>query len=1486
MKYKNKTKNNKNNLITTEVNRHYSIRKFSVGVASVLIGSTLFLGSQGQKVQAAADNNKPTVTTEDKTQLTSDGDSASGESDTASKNEQTPAVPSNEKKDSNATNPSVVNKPANEQVSVSAQDDVAKQELTGDTNGAGNLDKQQLSHKATSLNTESNKFELTSTITNNTDHDDKNIFAVTVLPNTQDGKSQFDTHLTGPVEVEGAENAENVTNWYVTGDVGKSLDTLLTKDKDGNYEPTKEALEVAIPEGSTKITHVWNKKPDNWNQVTAVITTVDSLKSKSSLKIHLHTYDPSVENDVGKNAYMSQAVMDSTSFKKLRTERTINFVNGAGKSLGSQTQSINDVAIYHTNAVTGDIVGDVVLEKGLPEVEFPTFDGYKFKSISGGHSGKDGFWQDYDPENPTKIFPVKVIKNLQDAKINKVSGYAQIPKYIITVVYETTDHNGVNPTGGGNTNALALFSMLSATPQTPDKVEQHTSIINAGDQNSAKLTVVGKQKINISYIDDTEGKQLGQTDSVEGLPGETAAYSTADRINEYKKQGYDLVSDGTKSQNGQSTLIYDNDYQTDQNFEVHLKHDTKPIDDDSTVTETIHYIYKDGATASPDKVQTINFKRTGTIDLVTQKTTWNPVDPQTFAQVDSPEITGYTPDVSSIDPIKVNFDDHNIEKTVTYTANDQNAKITYIDDTTGTSLKSESAAGKFGEVIKFPTDVDTQIKDYEDKGYEKVSDNFTYNKYQADNAKNVFEVHLKHGYTTPEITVRHATWTINYVGTDLNPESKQQKVTFTRTVYTDKVTNEVHDSGYVPDKQFEDIKSPEVDGYSLYNPDKNAVVHQDTKLGENDSDANYVTTVPYLKEQPGSDLLDPMESRQSIWTIHYVGLDKNPDDVVQTVHFIKKGDKFVPTTNFKDIISPKVDGYDVDIKTAHQDTVLGENNADGKFETTVIYTKPSQFVDTDTPVESHRATLTINYVGTDNNPKSVVQTVYFVKKGDQFVPTSNFEDVKSPEVDGYSIYQPQADPKKYIKVHQDTKLGKNDSDIDYVITVPYVKDEPGTDLPDPMEGHQSTWTIHYVGLDKNPDDVVQTVNFIKKGDKFVPTTNFKDIISPKVDGYDVDIKTAHQDTVLGKNNTNGKFETTVIYTKPNEFVDTDTPVESHRATLTINYVGTDNNPKSVSQTVYFVKKGDKFVPTSNFEDVKSPEVDGYSIYQPQADPKKYIKVHQDTKLGKNDSDIDYVIDVPYVKDEPGTDLPNPMESRQSTWTIHYVGLDKNPDDVVQTVHFIKKGDKFVPTASFKDIKSPEVTGYDVDIKTAHQDTVLGKHNTDGKFETIVIYTKPNEFVDVPAKTADKKGIPGKPIEQPDLPKFEGGIPGIPLEQPDLPIAPIPDTNIPDVPNPEIPEKQVPQKPTPSNPTPDPDPTPEVPVPDEDAPVKSGNLTSDSFVSARTNPTKVVPKKYRNTEKLLPQTGKKNSVALSMLGLATLSLTGLMGLAATKKRRRY
>ncbi|MCD7114222.1 mucin-binding protein [Limosilactobacillus fastidiosus] len=683
------------------------------------------------------------------------------------------ALTAEEKKDSNSANTSVANTPIANQTTATPQTGVAQEELSGDTNSQGNQD-QSLSHKATSLNTDSNKFELTSTIKNATDHDDKNIFAVTILPNTKDGKSEFNTHLTGPVEVSGSENAENVTNWYVTGEAGQSLDKLLIRDSEGNYVPTKDALEAATVEGYFKVKK-WTQ--DDWDKVTAVITTVDSLKSNSSLQIHLHTYDPSVETDVDKSAYMSQAVMDSTSFKKLRTGRTINYVTDGNKSLGSQRQSINDVAIYHTNAVTGDMVGDAVLEKGLPEDEIPKFDGYKVKSISGGNNE---FWQDYDPDNPTEILPIKTIKNLQDAKTNKRTGYAQIPNYIITVIYySVTDNNATK--ASGNTNALALFSMLAAVPQTGQTsdtthVVQHSSIIKPGDQNSAKLTVVGKQKINISYIDDTENnKQLGQIDTVEGLAGETANYSTADRIQDYENKGYELVSDGTKAQDGQSTLVYDNDYQTDQNFEVHLKH----------------------------------------------------------------------------------------------------------------------------------------------------------------------------GYTKPITTEKHVTWTIHYIGADdHNPESQYQTVTFKRTVYTDKVTSKIYDSGFVPETQFVDVKSPEVEGYSIYNPKENASVHQDTKLGPNDTDFDYVTVVPYVKDAPVTVLPDPVESHKSTWTIHYVGLDKNPDDVVQTVYFTKQGDKFVPTGNFKDVPSPEVAGYGVDTKVAHHDTVLGDNNTDGNFETTVIYTKPNDFVDT------------------------------------------------------------------------------------------------------------------------------------------------------------------------------------------------------------------------------------------------------------------------------------------------------------------------------------------------------------------------------------------------------------------------------------------------------------------------------------------------------------------------------------------------------------
>ena len=100
-----------------------------------------------------------------------------------------------------------------------------------------------------------------------------------------------------------------------------------------------------------------------------------------------------------------------------------------------------------------------------------------------------------------------------------------------------------------------------------------------------------------------------------------------------------------------------------------------------TVTETIHYVYKDGRKAHDDYVAV---PKTFTHTVVTDgdkviSDTWTPA--QTFEKVTSPEIPGYTPDYGQIGSKTVDHDGGNIDLTVTYTPTPKtyNTSVKYVD---------------------------------------------------------------------------------------------------------------------------------------------------------------------------------------------------------------------------------------------------------------------------------------------------------------------------------------------------------------------------------------------------------------------------------------------------------------------------------------------------------------------------------------------------------------------------------------------------------------------------------------------------------------------------------------------------------------------------------------------------------------------------------------------------------------------------------------
>ncbi|WP_420889355.1 mucin-binding protein, partial [Lactobacillus gallinarum] len=133
---------------------------------------------------------------------------------------------------------------------------------------------------------------------------------------------------------------------------------------------------------------------------------------------------------------------------------------------------------------------------------------------------------------------------------------------------------------------------------------------------------------------------------------------------------------------------YQNDNKSNS-FEVHLKHGTENVSRKDDVNMTVHYVMDDNSEAPSDNKQTLSFTENGTQDLVTKDITWTPAGSQTFKDVATKPIAGYTPDKDNVVGKVVKFGDSDINVTVHYTANDQQATITYIDDTEKKTLGSD-----------------------------------------------------------------------------------------------------------------------------------------------------------------------------------------------------------------------------------------------------------------------------------------------------------------------------------------------------------------------------------------------------------------------------------------------------------------------------------------------------------------------------------------------------------------------------------------------------------------------------------------------------------------------------------------------------------------------------------------------------------------------------------------------------------------------------
>ncbi|WEY49450.1 KxYKxGKxW signal peptide domain-containing protein (plasmid) [Weissella confusa] len=362
------------------------------------------------------------------------------------------------------------------------------------------------------------------------------------------------------------------------------------------------------------------------------------------------------------------------------------------------------------------------------------------------------------------------------------------------------------------------------------------------------------------------------------------------------------------------------------------------------VHQTIHYQYGDGSQAAPDKTDSTTFDHQVEIDKVTGEIVkdegWTAENGKTsFDSKNSPVIPGYTaskPASDSVDGLTQDSKDN--VQTIIYTANQEAANVTYIDDTTGKTLSAKDLTGDYGSTDPYRTG-DT-IADYEKQGYQLVSDHYPTHGvvYNQDGTVQSFEVHLTHGTTPvgpnnpqtpgepinpdnpdgkkwPEGTDKSSVTqtvirTVNYLDKQTGKVVAKQvteQVTYNRTAIVDKVTGQI--IGYsttggdtvdqtdgdkawtaVDNKSdWDSVTSPDLSSKGYLAPDLAAVAQQTVTPGDKDVTVNVhydhdvVPVNPTNPQTPGTPI-NPDDPDSPKWP---AGTDKNSltTDVHQTIHY-------------------------------------------------------------------------------------------------------------------------------------------------------------------------------------------------------------------------------------------------------------------------------------------------------------------------------------------------------------------------------------------------------------------------------------------------------------------------------------------------------------------------------------------------------------------------------------------------------------------------
>ena len=1270
-----------------------------------------------------------------------------------------------------------------------------------------------------------------------------------------------------------------------TQQVGNDLIATEITDKNASLKWTADKTTFESLKSPDIIGYTTNQK---WS-------TADKVEQNEKLKIENIIYD--------KKAQVGTIIFwDETSQKQLGT--TVNITGNYGEVINYQ-----------------------VIDKVLGSIKDYENNGYILVNNPLGYTTVFGD-ADYNPGCNDYVVKLKhkIAENSQTKEVNRVITYVyadgpnkgqtaansviQKVNFIGKGQYDFVDKVWVSDivwtAEDGNANyTFAQVNSPKISGYGANRLQVESVLVSGNSNNITEevLYYANQQTAQIQYIDDVTGKIIG-SDTVNGKIDHIISWNLNPEatLKMFENNGYKLVS---------SDYEFGKDYyysaeDAKNSFKVHLTRDLiiiDPKDPDSPVygsedynkevTQEIKYVYANGNAAAESNKQTIKFTAYGVVDKTTGKyvvldengkvilgddgepiegkLAWTAevADPK-FTEVSSPIITGYTPDKASVAGTKVTHDLPSKVIVVTYTANDADAKVVFVDKTTGKELEAVTLNGKYGDVINYSTD--DKIKYYENLGYELVDDGYNGGKFGE--TTKTFYVTFKHGvvHVHPEnpgkpgeninpggdvkyptdsgVLNKDVTHTVHYVyadGTIANP-SHTQTITFTGSGHINKVTGEyveVDEDGNikldtdgkpVPGKlnwmamlgnSFLAVTSPQITGHTPSHVQIDGVENV-----AHDSE-NYVHTVTYTANAAKAEIVYVDETTGKELEVATVDGKYNEEINYSTADKIKYYESL---------------GYEL-VKDGYNGGEFGETTK--KFYVTfkhgTVVVNPENPGKPDEPINPNDPEGPKYPTDSANLNKDVTHTIHYV----------------------------YADGTTAKPSHTQTLTFTGSGVIDKV-TGQYVEvDENGN-----------------IKLDANGKPVPGKLTWVAEDG-----TTFVEVISPTIAGYTADKTVVN--AIEGINQDSNHLETKVVYT-------------ANAAKAEIIYI--DETTGKELETVTVDGKYNEEINYSTADKIKYYESLGYELVKDGYD--------QDGKFGLETSryyvtlkhgTITVTPDDKFTEDDPiNPDNPEgpkyPFDSitldKTITRTIKYVYADgtKAKDDVVQTLRFrgtavidkvtgeiiildengrkVSDGIKWTALdgTTFVQVISPEIAGY-----TADKKEIGSVENVDSDTEDItetVVYSKNSEKPVEPGKPEE----PEKPVE-PNKPE-EPTEPEVPVE-PEKPEAP------------EAPEE--PEKPTESE-TPEESDQPVESLKPEVSEKQSTETTEPDKSDADTLPDNIsIDNTAKNVstvehnepgnveaattnEASLPQTGHKHAnVGIIGLGLATIA--SILGLAGTRKRKK-